>query len=116
MSRIAFPLVLAVAVALAGWTWFRKEAPAAPPANEAAAATPAAAPPAPAPEPYTFAPATPDGTGKFFHKREIAKVMGHPAIGWLERDEREKEEAPSRAIAAIDLKPTDVIVDVGAGS
>ena len=55
--------------------------------------------PAPEPEPYTFAPATPDGTGKFFHKREIAKVMGHPAIGWLERDEREKEEARKKAAA-----------------
>jgi SAM-dependent methyltransferase len=117
MSRIAFPLVLAVAAALGGWTWFRQAAPAEPPAG-AAAVTPAAATPAPAPEPepYTFAPATPDGTGKFFHKREIAQVMGHPAIGWLERDEREKEEAPSRAIAAIDLKPTDVIADIGAGS
>ncbi len=41
------------------------------------------------------------------------RVMGHPAIDWLERDEREKEEAPSRAIAAIDLKPTDVIADIG---
>ena len=64
--------------------------------------------------PYTEGPATPDGIGKFFHGREIAKVMGHPAIDWLERDEREKEEAPSRAIAAIDLKPTDVIADIGA--
>ena len=27
--------------------------------------------------------------------------MGHPAIGWLERTEREQEEAPSKAIAAI---------------
>ena len=65
---------------------------------------------------YVFAPATPDGIGKFFHGREIAQVMGHPAIDWLERDKREQEEAPSKAIAAIDLKPTDVIADIGAGS
>ncbi len=69
-----------------------------------------------APPPYTFAPATPDGIGKFFHGREIAKVMGHPAIGWLERDEREREEAPSRALDALNLPPDAVIADIGAGS
>jgi SAM-dependent methyltransferase len=68
------------------------------------------------PPPYETNPASPDGIGKFYMGREIAKVMGHPAIGWLEREEREREEAPSRAIAAIDLKPTDVIADIGAGS
>jgi ubiquinone/menaquinone biosynthesis C-methylase UbiE len=65
---------------------------------------------------YKFAEASPDGIGKFFHGREIAKVMGHPAIGWLERDEREREEAPSRAIDALDLPPAAVIADIGAGS
>lgn len=42
--------------------------------------------------------------------------MGHPAIGWLERDEREAEEAPSKAIAALKLAPDAVIADIGAGS
>ena len=42
--------------------------------------------------------------------------MGHPAIGWLERDNREDEEAPSRAIALMDLAPNAVIADIGAGS
>ena len=65
---------------------------------------------------YEYRTASPDGIGKFYHDREIAHVMGHPAIGWLERDEREREEAPSRAIDALDLKPTDVIADIGAGS
>ena len=59
---------------------------------------------------------SPDGIGKFFHGREIAKVMGHPAIGWLERDEREREEAPSRAIDALELAPDAVIADIGTGS
>src|SRR6478752_1486592 len=72
--------------------------------------------PAPVAPSYTHAVATPDGIGKFFHGREIAKVMGHPAIGWLERDEREKEEAPSRAIDALQLAPDAVIADIGAGS
>ncbi|MGL4401366.1 MAG: class I SAM-dependent methyltransferase [Luteolibacter sp.] len=67
-------------------------------------------------EDYRFAEASPDGIGKFFHGREIAKVMGHPAIGWLERDEREREEAPSRAIDALELSASAVIADIGAGS
>jgi len=65
---------------------------------------------------YTTAPASPDGIGKFFHGREISQVMGHPGIGWLERDEREKEEAPTKAIAALELKKNEVIADIGAGS
>jgi tRNA/tmRNA/rRNA uracil-C5-methylase (TrmA/RlmC/RlmD family) len=65
---------------------------------------------------YEYRTASPDGIGKFYLGREISHVMGHPAIGWLERDEREREEAPSRAIDALDLQPTDVIADIGAGS
>ena len=82
-----------------------------------AASAPSVAPaPLPAAPAYEFRDPTPDGIGKYYLGREIAHVMGHPAIGWLERDEREREEAPSRAIAAIELKPTDVIADIGAGS
>jgi ubiquinone/menaquinone biosynthesis C-methylase UbiE len=65
---------------------------------------------------YTTAPATPDGIGKFHYGREISKVMGHPAIGWLERDDREKEEAPAKAVAALELKEDAIIADIGAGS
>lgn len=68
------------------------------------------------PPAYTTAAPSPDGIGKFFMGREIAKVMGHPGIGWLERTEREKEEAPSKAIAMLDLAPDAVIADIGAGS
>ena len=50
-----------------------------------------------------------DGTGKYYMGREISYVMGHQAIRWLERGNREEEEAPSKAIAALNLKPTDVI-------
>ena len=57
-----------------------------------------------------------DGTGKYYMGREISYVMGHQAIRWLERSNREEEEAPSKAIAALNLKPTDVIADIGAGS
>jgi ubiquinone/menaquinone biosynthesis C-methylase UbiE len=48
--------------------------------------------------------------------REISQVMGHQGLSWLERDERELEEAPSRAIALLDLAPDAVIADIGAGS
>ena len=58
----------------------------------------------------------PDGIGKFYLGREIAQVMGHQGIGWLERPEREKEEEPTKLIEALKLKEGLVVADVGAGS
>jgi SAM-dependent methyltransferase len=110
MTRLV-PLLAVLALALiAAWSWNRPRVP-------AAGSAPAAAPaPALAPVAYTHGPASPDGIGKFFHGREISKVMGHPALGWLERGNREQEEAPSKAIAAIELPADAVIADIGAGS
>ncbi len=65
---------------------------------------------------YTTKPASRDGTGKFYLGREIAHVMGHPAIKWLERDHREDEENPSKAVELLSLKEDEIIADIGAGS
>ncbi len=105
---LARPALLCMLGGLATTVQCRKNPSPAPPATVTAAPS--------APAAYTTGPASADGIGKFFHGREIAQVMGHPAIGWLERDNREDEEAPSKAIAALDLTPGVVIADIGAGS
>lgn len=58
----------------------------------------------------------PDGIGKFYMGREIAQVMGHQGAGWLERPQREREERPQQVVDALDLHPTDVVADIGAGT
>ncbi|MGB6168770.1 MAG: class I SAM-dependent methyltransferase, partial [Geitlerinemataceae cyanobacterium] len=58
----------------------------------------------------------PDGIGKFYLDREIAKVMGHQEMLWLERPNRNQDEQPEMAISALNLQPTDVVADIGAGT
>lgn len=58
----------------------------------------------------------PDGIGKFYMGREIAHVMGHEGADWLERPEREREEAPTLLMKSLDLRPGEVVCDLGAGS
>ena len=58
----------------------------------------------------------PDGIGKIYLGREIAQVMGHRGAGWLERSSRESQEQPSKLINALELKPTDIVADIGAGT
>lgn len=58
----------------------------------------------------------PDGIGKFYMGREIAKVMGYEGAGWLERPSRGMEEKSGRLVNNLDLKPTDIVADIGAGT
>jgi precorrin-6B methylase 2 len=58
----------------------------------------------------------PDGIGKFYMGREIARVMGAGGIIWLERSEREDEEQPRLVLEALNLKGGETVADFGAGS
>ncbi len=64
---------------------------------------------------YSYRPPSFDGTGKYYMGREIAGVMGYQGASWLERSERSTEEQPRKMVAALELKSTDVVADVGAG-
>ena len=65
---------------------------------------------------YQYQNATRDGIGKTYMGREIAQVMGHLGASWLERPEREREERTDLLLKALNLKPTDVVADIGAGT
>jgi ubiquinone/menaquinone biosynthesis C-methylase UbiE len=58
----------------------------------------------------------PDGIGKFYMGREIAHVMGYQGAEWLERPERVEEERPDQVVEQMNLKPSDVVADIGAGT
>lgn len=58
----------------------------------------------------------PDGIGKVYLGREIAHYMGHRGAAWLERPDREVQEQPQLLIDALNLEPTDVVADIGAGT
>jgi len=58
----------------------------------------------------------PNGIGKFYLGREIARVMGHQAADWLERPEREEEEKTDVMIDALKFREGEVVADIGCGS
>jgi putative membrane-bound dehydrogenase-like protein len=62
----------------------------------------------------------PNGIGKFYMGREIAHVMGYGVGGegaqWLDRPDREKEEASTKMIEELKLQPGNVVADIGAGT
>jgi ubiquinone/menaquinone biosynthesis C-methylase UbiE len=61
-------------------------------------------------------PHDPDGIGKFYFGREIAQVMAHEAAAWLERAERNQEEATDLLVDLLAIKPGQVVADIGAGT
>jgi ubiquinone/menaquinone biosynthesis C-methylase UbiE len=65
---------------------------------------------------YSYRQPSFDGTGKVYMGREIAQVMGHQGADWLERPDRATEEQPQKMVAALGLKSTDVVADIGAGT
>lgn len=48
--------------------------------------------------------------------RRYAGVMSYQGASWLDREERDIEEAPDRALDAIGIEQGSVVADVGAGS
>jgi|688.fasta_scaffold02614_16 protein-L-isoaspartate O-methyltransferase len=65
---------------------------------------------------YDYKEGDPNGIGKWYMGRQIAHVMSHLGIDWLEREEREKEENTSQLLKNMDLKPGMMVADIGAGS
>lgn len=57
-----------------------------------------------------------DGIGKVYLGREISHVMGWQGAGWLEREEREREERGSLLLEELRLRPGMNVADVGAGT
>jgi SAM-dependent methyltransferase len=70
----------------------------------------------PADTAYVQRKAARDGTGKYYMGREIAIPMGHRGAEWLERPEREREEATSLLLRGLPLEADDVVADIGAGT
>jgi len=70
----------------------------------------------PASAQYSETLASQDGIGVVYMGREIAQVMGHEGADWLERPERATEEQPDKVVDAMQLGPTDVVADIGAGT
>ncbi|WP_306551364.1 class I SAM-dependent methyltransferase [Daejeonella sp.] len=65
---------------------------------------------------YTIKTGDPNGIKKWYMGRQIAQVMSHYGIDWLEREEREREENTTLLLKNLAVKPGMVIADIGAGS
>ena len=65
---------------------------------------------------YKIRPGDPNGINKWYMGRQIAHVMSHFGIDWLEREEREMEENTSLLLKNLAVKPGMVVADIGAGS
>ena len=67
-------------------------------------------------ERYTVKSGDPNGIRKWYMGRQIAHVMSHYGIEWLERKEREMEENTTQLLKNLAVQPGTAIADIGAGS
>ena len=65
---------------------------------------------------YKIKAGDPNGINKWYMGRQIAQVMSHYGIDWLEREEREMEENTSQLLKNLGIKSGMLIADIGAGS
>jgi len=65
---------------------------------------------------YIQKPGDPNGIDKWYMGRQIAHVMSHFGVEWLERPERDFEENTTMLIKNLQLQPNMSIADIGAGS
>ena len=65
---------------------------------------------------YTIKEGDPNGINKWYMGRQIAHVMSHFGVDWLERPERNFEENSTQLMKNLQLKPGMNIADIGAGS
>jgi ubiquinone/menaquinone biosynthesis C-methylase UbiE len=65
---------------------------------------------------YKIRAGDPNGINKWYMGRQIAHVMSHYGIDWLEREEREMEENTTLLLKNLAVKPGMVVADIGAGS
>ena len=67
-------------------------------------------------EKYIIKGGDPNGINKWYMGRQIAYVMSHWGIDWLERPERQFEENSALLLKNLNLKSGMQIADIGAGS
>jgi FkbM family methyltransferase len=67
-------------------------------------------------EKYIIKGGDPNGINKWYMGRQIAHVMSHWGIDWLERPERQFEENSALLLKNLNLKSGMHVADIGAGS
>lgn len=65
---------------------------------------------------YEYRGGDPNGISKWYMGRQIAHVMSHFGISWLERPERQAEEDFEQLLRNMDLRAGMQVADIGAGS
>lgn len=65
---------------------------------------------------YRDTPLSLEGIGKSYMGREIPFTMGIDGAEWLERPARAADEGAGKLIPLLNLRPTDVVADIGAGT